>query len=153
VESLKELDARLASIKRRFWQGKELPFPILLDGANETKELFGIRGYPTHLLVDPEGKLVGRISIADFKQKLPPLAASRKWERYRDMARNLYWSFDPGNYTLTQLAGILTRWVDCEMMVDEASLKALELTSETNLRGSPSSCPPCSCQQAGIPEL
>lgn len=39
------------------WAGRPLPFPVLLDSTGATIKNFGIRAYPTILLIDPDGKL------------------------------------------------------------------------------------------------
>ena len=55
--SFEDLDPDLASCKERYWKGRDLPFPILLDSSGATIRALGVTGYPTMLLVDPEGKL------------------------------------------------------------------------------------------------
>lgn len=55
------------------WDGRDLPFPVLLDlpdprlgpdddpiATGSTIGSYGIVGFPTTLLIDQEGKLVGR---------------------------------------------------------------------------------------------
>src|SRR5687767_3523764 len=93
VKSFAELDKKLASIKKKNWQGKDLPFPILLDGQRKTHQLYGIRSWPTGLLIDPEGKLVGEASVSTLEARLPPLPPAKKWARHRDMRKNVVWSF------------------------------------------------------------
>ena len=53
------LDEKLIPVKKNLWQGKDLPFPILLDSTEKTLKTFGIDAFPTTLLIDPDGKLVG----------------------------------------------------------------------------------------------
>lgn len=60
VASLEELDGKLTDIKEQNWQGRALPFPVLLDKTGTTIRKFEIRAYPTQLLLDPEGRLVAR---------------------------------------------------------------------------------------------
>ena len=79
VKSFAELDEKLPKIKEHYWQGKDLPFPVLLDATGETGKLYGIRAYPTGLLIDPDGKLVGEATPADLEAKLPPLSVAKKW--------------------------------------------------------------------------
>lgn len=55
-----ELDVKLKPITDRIWKGKHLPFPILLDSTGETVKLYGIEGFPTLVLIDPEGRIVGQ---------------------------------------------------------------------------------------------
>ena len=52
-----ELAPDLEQCKERYWDGRDLPFPILFDETGSTIRRLGITGYPTILLIDPEGKL------------------------------------------------------------------------------------------------
>ena len=63
VASLAELDARIEErgIRDKLWEGRELPFPVLLDASGETIERWGIRAFPTMLLIDPEGRFVATV--------------------------------------------------------------------------------------------
>ena len=38
-----------------------MPFPILLDADSKIQQTFGVSHWPTTLLFDPEGKLVGEV--------------------------------------------------------------------------------------------
>ena len=60
VATLEELDTKLEKVREKHWQGRTLPFPVLLDKTGTTISKFGIRAYPTLLLLDPEGRLVAR---------------------------------------------------------------------------------------------
>jgi hypothetical protein len=40
------------------WHGKELPFPVLIDGEGKTRKAYGIGSVPQTLLIDPDGHLV-----------------------------------------------------------------------------------------------
>jgi hypothetical protein len=66
VADFAELDAKLAPIAAGMWGGRALPFPILLDSTGETIATWGILGYPTTVLIDPEGKLVGLATEEDL---------------------------------------------------------------------------------------
>ncbi|MBI2922502.1 MAG: redoxin domain-containing protein [Planctomycetes bacterium] len=57
-KTFEELDEKLAPIEKMKWKGKKLPFPILLDASGDTLKEWGVRAFPTVLLIDPEGKLV-----------------------------------------------------------------------------------------------
>ena len=39
----------------------DIPFPIWLDDTGETPTLFGVRGHPSTVLIDREGRIVGRV--------------------------------------------------------------------------------------------
>lgn len=58
--SMKEfasLDAELKKLKEKRWDGKDLPFPILLDSSGETMEAYKVQALPTTVLIDPDGKI------------------------------------------------------------------------------------------------
>jgi hypothetical protein len=59
ARSFAELDPKLAQLEKAAWQGKPLPFPILLDATGETLKRYGVQAFPTCVLIDPDGKLVG----------------------------------------------------------------------------------------------
>lgn len=55
--SYDDLASDLELCKERYWKGRDLPFPILFDDSGATIRQLGITGYPTVLLIDPEGRL------------------------------------------------------------------------------------------------
>ena len=56
------------------WEGKTLPFPILLDATGKTVKAFGISAYPTNVLIDPEGRVVKAARRGRAREKLEELA-------------------------------------------------------------------------------
>ena len=58
LKNMADLDRVLEPVIRDVWGGKPLPFPVLLDNTFRTAESFGIEGYNTKLLIDPDGNLV-----------------------------------------------------------------------------------------------
>jgi len=52
------------------WSGKDLPFALLFDRTGATHERWGISSYPTSILVDPEGKVVGWATAKDLERAL-----------------------------------------------------------------------------------
>ena len=58
AKTFEELDEKLAAVSEKRWEGRTLPFPILLDATGLTVDAFGIRGFPTNVLIDPEGRVV-----------------------------------------------------------------------------------------------
>ena len=135
AKSFADLDKKLVSIKKKYWRGKDLPCPVLLDGQGKTHNLYGIRSWPTGLLIDPEGKLVGEAGIGSLEAKLLPLSAKEKWTRHRDMQKNVFWSFEPEENGLQRFAQILKRWTQCEITVDAEAVKACGLAPEAALPG------------------
>ena len=135
LHSFTELDKHLPKLRDSYWQGKDLPFPVLLDATGKTEEIYGVSHYPTGLLIDPAGKLVGEVSPGDLEAKLPPLGVGKLWARHRDTQKNISWSFEPSTYTLTKLADILQRLTSCPVELDAAAVKASGLTADGPLPG------------------
>ena len=59
MKDFAELDPKLEPIVANAWKGRALPFPILLDATGKTLEAYGITAFPTSVLIDPEGRVVG----------------------------------------------------------------------------------------------
>jgi hypothetical protein len=70
VKSFEELDKRLPPIREKHWGGRDLPFPILLDGSGETMKAWGIQGFPTYILIDPEGRIVRGGGVKRLEEEL-----------------------------------------------------------------------------------
>ncbi|QJX00452.1 redoxin family protein [Frigoriglobus tundricola] len=78
VDTATKLDAKLVATRKELWKGKDMPFPSALVsgtriGTGEDKQpggaiaQFGIRGFPTCLLIDRDGKVVGEFNNRDVK--------------------------------------------------------------------------------------
>ena len=72
VDSIEELDKNLENTKKELWKGRDLPFLVALDGGGElpiagttrstkgaTCAAYGVQSWPTTILIDPQGKVVG----------------------------------------------------------------------------------------------
>src|SRR4029077_6911606 len=106
-----------------------------LDATGETEKLYGIRAHPTGLLIDPDGKLVGEARAADLEAKLPPLSAAKIWARHRDLQKNVYWSFEPSEYSLSKFANTLKFQTACDVDLDVEAIKSFGLIPEGRLPG------------------
>ncbi len=136
VKTFAELDQKLPPLKELYWQGRDLPFPVLLDATGATEKLFGVSGHPTSLLIDPDGKLVGAMHAADLEKKLPPVSAAKRWARHRAMSKAGFWSFEPARDTLKTLAETFQRRTgDTPIDLDPAALTAAGLTPDGPLPG------------------
>ena len=49
---------------------KNLSFPVIIDGDGRTTGVYGITGWPTTLLIDPDGKMVKGGDEAMLREKL-----------------------------------------------------------------------------------
>ena len=70
VKSFKEMDAKLIEIRKKYWGGKRLPFPVLLDASGSTLADWQIGFFPTQILIDPEGRLLGLAGLKTLETKL-----------------------------------------------------------------------------------
>ena len=64
-EAADALDKKLVEMGQTQWGGKPLPFPVALDGGTghgTTHRAYGVRKWPTTLLIGRDGKLVGEFS-------------------------------------------------------------------------------------------
>lgn len=93
------LDEKLQPIIRRIWHGRSLSFPILLDTSGRMVKKYGIEGWPTAVLIDPEGRVVefpskpfmlGSWAGEEFlASKLTPLPADKRIARALDRRLSL----------------------------------------------------------------
>lgn len=77
ARDLKDYDRLTATIQKRYWGGKPLPFPLLLDDDSLTYDEFGVSVYPTFMLVDPEGKVVKEGGPDRLEAELGKLAGEK----------------------------------------------------------------------------
>ena len=130
VKDFAELDKKMERPRNRFWGGRELPFPILLDATGQTIKDWGVRAFPTTLLIDPEGKLVGEAQEKELEEKLPPLPMSVRVARALD--RNVR-TFRLGNTTLEAAMQLMSRLCNIPIHFDRESLKAAGVAPDSLL--------------------
>src|SRR5688572_15882166 len=82
VRSIAEMNDRLAPIKANLWMGHAINFPIVVDapdttatnaqatGSGATIRAYGITEFPTLLLIDPKGKLVGKFHAPSLEEEI-----------------------------------------------------------------------------------
>jgi thiol-disulfide isomerase/thioredoxin len=54
-KTLAACNGQFEKLKKNLWKIDEFPFPIVMDATGETVRNFKIQGYPTIVLIDPEG--------------------------------------------------------------------------------------------------
>jgi hypothetical protein len=69
AETLRELDEKLEPIRKLHWKGRDLPFPVLLEPSGKTLERWGIRSFPTFVLIDPQGRVV-RLATVEMLDRI-----------------------------------------------------------------------------------
>jgi predicted transcriptional regulator len=57
AKTLADLDGHLKRLQEQKWK-REFPFPVILDTTGKTLKAWGIRGFPTIAVIDPEGAVV-----------------------------------------------------------------------------------------------
>lgn len=82
VDTPAKYDEKIAAIQKKLWRGKSLPFPVVLTSGKRTETSdhdlirggaaaqYGILGYPTTILIDREGKVVGKFHARDAKKAI-----------------------------------------------------------------------------------
>jgi hypothetical protein len=101
-----ELDPKLVEIRAKLWNGRELPFPILLDASGATIKAFGINSFPTTILINPEGKLVGQMADAELEKHLPAVPMAERLNRALDRVNALGFSETPLDKAFTYLSRV-----------------------------------------------
>ncbi len=72
IDSAEKLDAALASSRKTLWDGRDIPFPVAMVASSrrpfadsdqtsrsQVGADYGIRSYPSQVLIDPAGKVIG----------------------------------------------------------------------------------------------
>ena len=79
AKTIEEIDEKLKEkdVPNKYWAGKNLPFPVLVDDTRSTIDGWGIRSFPTLVLIDPDGKLVKGRAFDMLKEKLAGKAQER----------------------------------------------------------------------------
>jgi uncharacterized protein (TIGR03067 family) len=75
VDSPAEFEEKIASVKASLWGGRDLPFPTALSAGRTTTDgyagltaaQYGVQGYPTTVLIDRQGTVVGTFDAADLE--------------------------------------------------------------------------------------
>jgi hypothetical protein len=65
-----KFEASLGEASREHWGGRMPRFPVLHDRTGQTLRAWGVRAFPTSLLIDPEGRLVGQSSLAGLADRI-----------------------------------------------------------------------------------
>lgn len=132
VKSFAELDEKLVKIRERLWNGRDLPFTVLLDLDSKTEDAYGIDRHPTSILIGPDGNIVGHVGVEAFEKKLTPLPAVAYLERARDRTFNVAWHLD-SKVKISDLASYLSMRIGPEIELDTAGLDDTGLSADSPL--------------------
>ena len=120
---------KVKSVVSKTWAGRMIPFPILLDGDGKIQETFGVSHWPTTLLFDPEGKLVGEVQPAEVEAKLNKVPLEVMLPRKLD--RQAAVSFD--NNTLKEAFANLKMWTHADYELDKKAVSSLGVRESTKV--------------------
>jgi hypothetical protein len=128
-----ELDKHLPGLREKFWHGRDLPFPILMDSTGETIKAYDIHSFPTTLLIDPDGKLVGHASEEDLEKKLPPTPIGPRVARALDRGQGLAFREQSNEQVLDQAVAFLSRVSRIDIRLDHVRLNAAHIKTDTRV--------------------
>ncbi|MHC4476351.1 MAG: HEAT repeat domain-containing protein, partial [Planctomycetota bacterium] len=90
VGSIEQMDARLEKARERYWGGRDLPFLVALDGGGSTRiegtdkttqgattAAYGIMSFPTTVLIDTGGNVVGKVSAYNVEEKIKEMVGAK----------------------------------------------------------------------------
>jgi len=133
VTDFADLDQKLKPIVARVWRGRPFPFPILLDTSGSMPRDYGVRSYPTAVLIDPEGRVVdvgrkptqfgSQICEEFLASQLTPLPPAKRVERALDRGQALRVDDQP----LAELIDFYARVSRIPIRLDRAELKAAKI--------------------------
>jgi uncharacterized protein (TIGR03067 family) len=92
VDTAAKLDEKIAGYQKDVWKGKTMPFPSALVSGKRVGEgddarpggtiaRYGVNSFPTTVLIDPDGKVVGKFHARDIKDasaEIEKLLAGKK---------------------------------------------------------------------------
>jgi thiol-disulfide isomerase/thioredoxin len=130
VKDFSEMDAKTEQVKKSLWHGRSLPFPILLDAQNgargATVAAYELQSFPTTILIDPQGKLVGEVSPEFLEKKLAPIPAAHRIPRALD--RDVALAMNGG--TLADNIKFLGQVSRISIKLDEPEMKAAGIAAD-----------------------
>ena len=123
AKSFAELDPKLATFRANLWKGRDLPFPVLLDATGATIKAYGITAFPTTVLIDPQGKLVGEGDEEELAKHLPTLPMAHRISRALDRVTTIAFEETP----LDKGCAFLSRLTRLDIHVRRTDLARLHI--------------------------
>ncbi len=131
VKDFAEMDSKTERTRKSVWQGRNLPFPIVLDAQSgergATVRRYELTSFPTTLLIDPEGKLVGETSLEALEALLPKVPLAKRVSRALDRMVGLGVESGPMDKTL----GLISEAARVPIKIDQEALKAAGIDPAT----------------------
>jgi thiol-disulfide isomerase/thioredoxin len=131
ADDFADLDKKLVPIVRDTWQGRPLPFPILLDDDGQTFEAYGIQGIPASILIDPQGKVVAGSGAEALMEVLPKLPIAKRLPRALD--RQVQFAIGPKGGPLENALVLLGHMTRVEIKPDADAMARLGVKPDANV--------------------
>jgi hypothetical protein len=128
-KSFDEIDKNLTSFRQLYWFDRHLPFPSLIDSTGKTAKLYGVTAFPTTVLIDPDGKLVGNATEEQLEAKLPAVAMIAKITQGLD--KMVQYTFD--DPTLSDAIQTLSKESRIPIRLDLEALKAVAIGPDAKI--------------------
>jgi len=128
-KNFEEIDKNLAGFRQLYWFDRQLPFPSLTDSTGQTAKLYGVVAFPTTVLIDPEGKLVGNVTEEQLEAKLPPITMSTKVAQAID--KMVLYTFD--DPTLSNAIETLSKDSHIPIRLDLEALKTIGIAPDAKI--------------------
>ncbi len=133
ADDMADLDRKLVPIFRDTWNGRNLPFPSLIDDDGKTFEAFGVQAIPMTVVINPAGQ-IEPAGIAALYEALPEPPAAVQVARVLDretlhFAMNGVGVGQPLGETIRDLGGM----TNIEIHADLDAWKSVGLTPETRV--------------------
>jgi hypothetical protein len=128
-KTLEEIDKNLASFRQLYWFDRQLPFPSLTDFTGKTAKLYGVAAFPTTVLIDPEGKLVGNATEEHLEAKLPRVTMAARIAPALD--KMVQYSFD--DPTLSDAIQTLSKESRIPVRLDLEALKTVAIAPDAKI--------------------
>jgi AhpC/TSA family len=129
VKDFKDLDSKVGRVRDLYWKGHDLPFPILLDATGKTIKDYDVHAFPTTILIDPQGKLVGEATEEQLEAKLTPVPLAARLARAMDKNVNFFFD-DP---TLTQAMRMLSAQARVPIRLESKGLKTAAVDPDAKI--------------------
>jgi len=137
VKSMKELKEKIEPLKKHWWQGRDIPFPVVIDREKKTQKRYEVQGWPTSLLIDPKGNLVGFSyskgrTFGLLEDQLPEVPQTSRLSSAYDRRPNVYFE-QLKRCTVAEVAKRIKNCWGVEIEVNEKFSKETGLDSGMEL--------------------
>ena len=132
ADDLADLDRKLVPIVRDIWNGRELPFPILLDDEGKTFTAYGVQSIPETIVINPEGKIAAG-GVGEMLETFPTPPISLQVARALDRPIQAMISGADGGTKLSAVLETLGTGHEFAIKPDLAAWQGASVTADTRV--------------------